>query len=77
MFELINGYEKHQAHRDEIRRDVQRQTLADDIRRQQGHQPFYASVLAGVGDVLVEVGSKLQDRYGCLGDDVHPAPEVY
>ncbi len=77
MFELINGYEKQQAHRDMIRREVARHQQADAFRAaQQNDQPLYAAILAGMGDVLVEVGSRLQHRYGALVEESTPAQEA-
>jgi hypothetical protein len=76
MFELINGYEKQRAHREMIRRDVARHQQADAIRAQRGDQPLYAPVLAGMGEVLVEVGSRLQARYGTLVEETKPAQEA-
>ena len=76
MFELINGYEKQRAHREAIRRDVARHQQADALRPSQDHQPLYAAALAGMGDVLVEVGSRLQARYGALVDENKPAQEA-
>ena len=76
MFELINGYEKQQAHRDMIRREVARHQQADAFRAQQDNQPLYAAVLAGMGDVLVDVGSRLQHRYGALVEESTPAQEA-
>jgi hypothetical protein len=76
MFELINGYEKHQAHRELIRREVARHQLADAGRAPQADQPLYAAVLAAMGDVLVEVGSRLQHRYGALVEETKPAQEA-
>jgi hypothetical protein len=76
MFELINGYEKQRAHREAIRREVARHQQADTIRAQRDDQPLHAAVLAGMGDVLVEVGSRLQTRYGVLVEDSEPAQEA-
>ena len=77
MFELINGYEKQQAHRESIRREVARHQQADAFRAaQQNDQPLYAAVLAGMGDVLVDVGSRLQHRYGALVEESTPAQEA-
>jgi hypothetical protein len=76
MFELINGYEKIQAHREMIRREVTRHHQADASRTPQDDQPLYAAVLAGMGDVLVEVGSRLQHRYGALVEETTPAQEA-
>jgi hypothetical protein len=76
MFDLINAHEEQQTHRDTIRREVARLNQARRARRQLKHHPFYAAALAGVGDVLVGVGSRLQDHYGELVDDVHPAREA-
>ena len=77
MFELINGYEKVRAHRELIQREVARHQLADAARTPQDDQPLYAAVLAGMGDVLVEVGSRLQHRYGSLVEENKPAQEAY
>ena len=76
MFELINGYEKQRAHREAIRREVARHQQADAPRPPRDHQPLYAAALAGMGNVLVEVGSRLQARYGALVEDNQAAREV-
>ena len=76
MFELINGYEKQRAHREMIRREVAQHQQADEIRPAQDDQPRYAAVLAGMGDVLVEVGSRLQHRYGALVEETTSAQEA-
>jgi hypothetical protein len=76
MFELINGYEKIRAHREMIQREVARHQQADAARTLQDNQPLYAAVLAGMGDVLVEVGSRLQHRYGALVEENKPAQEA-
>jgi hypothetical protein len=77
MFELINGYEKQRAHRELIQREVARHRQADASRTPQDDQPLYAAVLAEVGDVLVEVGLRLQHRYGALVEETKPAQEAY
>jgi hypothetical protein len=77
MFELINGYEKQRAHREMIRREVARHQLADALRTTPDDQPRYAAVLAGMGDVLVEIGLRLQHRYGVLVEETTPAREAY
>ena len=76
MFELINGYEKQRAHREMIRRDVAQHQQADAIRARRGDHPRYAAVLAGMGEVLVEVGSRLQARYGTLVEETKSAQEA-
>jgi hypothetical protein len=76
MFELINSYEKQRAHREAIRREVAQHQQADALRPTQDHQPLYAAALAGMGEVLVEVGSRLQARYGALVEENKPAQEA-
>jgi hypothetical protein len=76
MFELINGYEKQRAHREAIRREVVRHQQADALRPPRDHQPLYAAALAGMGEILVEVGSRLQARYGALVEENKPAQEA-
>jgi len=62
-----------QAHEADLRRAVQ------DARALQtapaNSSPFYAPALARLGEVLVEVGSGLQERYGRLLED-SPSPEA-
>jgi hypothetical protein len=70
MFHL-NQYEACKVRRDEIQREFRRANSTAEIRRQLGdRQPLYASVLASVGEALVEFGSTLQRRYGDLVEDV-------
>lgn len=73
MFHL-NQYEAYKVHRDEIQREFRRVNSTAEIRRQLGdRQPFYAAMLASVGEALVEFGSTLQRRYGDLVEDVQQA----
>jgi len=73
MFHL-NQYEACKVRRDEIKREFRRVNLTAEIRHQLGDsQPFYAAVLASVGEALIDLGSTLQRRYGDLVEDVQQA----
>ena len=66
----MNEYELQKLRREEIRRESEKlnQVQAAQSENLDDH-PFYASLLADVGKVLVDVGSKLQEHYGSLVED--------
>lgn len=63
-------YRVQETHFDNLRRAAAHQAELDAA-RQSAHidQPFYGSMLAGIGMLLVVVGSRLRTRYGTLADD--------
>lgn len=61
-----NEYEYREADRAELQRQAEQAQLSKDIRKT---QPIYAPLLAKVGDVMVEAGSNLRDRYGELVEE--------
>jgi hypothetical protein len=69
-------YELQKMRREEIRQQSEQFNLAQGARPPRSQPPFYASVLAGVGKVLVDVGSKLQDQYGSWVEEVQCAAEA-
>lgn len=73
----MNEYELQKIRRDEIRRESERlnEIQAAFQSENTDDHPFYASLLAEVGKVLVDIGSKLQEQYGCLMEDVQYSAE--
>lgn len=64
--------------REEMLRQAQMDHAAAEV--QHGDHPkttpFYATSLALLGEVMIEVGSRLQDRYGELVEEVQQASEA-
>ena len=70
MLTRFNEYDLQKTSGDDLHRDAaQNNQLQDNLSR----PPFYAPALASVGKVLVEVGSKLQERYTGDGSLSSPA----
>jgi hypothetical protein len=65
----FNEYDLQKARVDDLHRDAAQN---NQLQENPSRPPFYAPALAGVGKVLVEVGSKLQDRY--TGDGTLSSP---
>jgi len=74
----ISDIDKMQrARRAEFKREIMHSAQVEEARRQMGDRlPFYGAMLASVGRVLVQVGSKLQSKYGGLIDNVRLAAET-
>jgi hypothetical protein len=70
-----NEYYVQAARREDIQRDIERaaQRAAARLTQQEAH-PLHAQALARVGKVMVEVGSKLQARYGTFIEDANHTP---
>jgi hypothetical protein len=60
MLAHFNEYDLHKTRSDDLQRAAELHSQAQVIH---SRPPFYAPALAGVGKVLVEVGSKLQEQY--------------
>jgi hypothetical protein len=60
--------------RRDMERAAQENALRALIRDTQQKQSPHAVALAKVGDILVNVGSKLQDRYGTLIEEASQTP---
>jgi hypothetical protein len=60
MLAHFNEYDLHKTRSDDLQRAAERHAQAQVIH---SRPPFYAPALAGMGKVLVEVGSKLQEQY--------------
>lgn len=64
MFTSLNEYEQHKIRWDDIRRQCEQIAAAREARHQRDFSPpFYAFLLAKAGEVLVDIGSRLQSRY--------------
>jgi hypothetical protein len=70
-----NEYYVQAARREEIQRDIERaaQRAAARLAHEDTY-PLHAQALARVGKVMVDVGSKLQARYGTLIEDANHTP---
>jgi hypothetical protein len=60
MLAHFNEYDLHKTRSDDLRRAAEQHAQAQVS---PSHPPFYAPALAGMGKMLVEVGSKLQEQY--------------
>ncbi len=60
MLTHFNEYDLQKARVDEMRRAAEQNAQDQEI---SSRPPFYAAALVGMGKVLVEVGSKLQEQY--------------
>jgi hypothetical protein len=60
-------YALNEAHRDDLRRQVENERLARVA--QSDSQPAYAAALSRLGNALVVLGERLQERY-------EPEPQV-
>ncbi len=69
MLAHYNEYDLQKTRSDELRRAAEQNVQAQEMHPR---PPFYAPALAGVGKVLVEVGSKLQEQY--TGDETVSSP---
>lgn len=59
MFDFYTEYENSKMRCESIRRAFEQEA---EIRRDT-HPPIYASMLANVGKIMVDVGSRLQEQY--------------
>jgi hypothetical protein len=76
MLTHFNEYDLHKTRSDDLQRAAERHIQAQET---YPRPPFYAPALAGVGKVLVEVGSKLQEQYQeryTVDESVSPAPKA-
>ena len=60
MLAHFNEYDLQKARGEDMRRTSEQNAQAQEL---SPRPPFYASTLAGVGNVLVGIGSKLQEQY--------------
>jgi hypothetical protein len=70
MLAHFNEYDLQKARGDDLHHAAVRH---NQIQESSSRPPFYGPALAGVGKVLVEVGSKLQERYTGDGNLSSPA----
>jgi hypothetical protein len=70
MLAHFNEYDLHKTRSDDLQRAAQLHAQAQGVHS--SRPPFYAPALAGVGKVLVEVGSKLQEQY--TADETFSSP---
>jgi hypothetical protein len=69
MLAHYNEYDLQKMRGDDLQRAAEQNSQLQDS---SSRPPFYAPALAGVGIVLVEVGSRLQERY--TGDGALSSP---
>ena len=60
MLAHYNEYDLHKTRRDDLMRAAEQHAQAEDANPR---PPSYAPALAGVGRVLIDVGSRLQEQY--------------
>jgi hypothetical protein len=76
MLTHFNEYDLHKTRGDDLQRAAEQHSQAQETHPR---PPFYAPALAGMGKVLVEVGSKLQEQYqerSTVDDTVSPAAKA-
>jgi hypothetical protein len=68
-------YHHHKAYLEELRRQLEEDLAAQAAL--QNKQPIYAPLLASLGNQMMNLGVKLQLRYGELLDDSTNPPAPY
>jgi len=65
-------YRRQELERQEALRNAEAHRQAHDINEKGTKTPFYAPVLANIGEKLVNTGRNLQERYGELAEQPKP-----
>jgi hypothetical protein len=66
MFDVVTTLDMVKVEIEERVAQAEQQRLAIEARGSDGHMPFYAPLLAKVGETMVKVGSQLQEHYATL-----------
>ncbi len=71
----LTDYRVHQARIDDMLREAEQRAIVARATADNDDPALLAATLATVGKAMVEIGSRLEARYGTLADDTPPTTQ--